>query len=95
MIQQKGMIAERPTGNIRCSSMCIVVWLSQSYQSHTGVIELWSWRRLPVTDFEVANMAMAAKIRPYSAIPYHKSALRQLEFRNFGSPPSAIDTTQS
>lgn len=45
MIQQKGMIAERPTGNIRCSSMCIVVWLSQSYQSHTGVVELWSWRR--------------------------------------------------
>jgi hypothetical protein len=25
--------------------MCIVVWLSQSYQSHTGVIELRSWRR--------------------------------------------------
>lgn len=91
MIQQKGMIAERPTGNIQCNSMCIVVWLSQSYQSHTGVIELRSWRRHGAYRWLILRLPiwwMAAKLRPYSAIPYHNSALRLLKFRNFGTTQS-------
>jgi len=50
MIQQKGTIAERPAENMGCSSMCI-----KSYWCYWIAVMAAPWR-LPVTDFEVANM---------------------------------------